>query len=94
MCKSAIARCSCAYRLVGIYAVLSFFSITQAQAGQLTLAWNASTSSGVVGYQISYGQASGSYTTQVDAGNKTSYTLTGLQDGKKYYFAAKAYKGI
>jgi len=58
-------------------------------AGQLTLAWNASTSSGVAGYQISYGQASGSYTTQVDAGDKTSYTLTGLQDGKKYYFAAK-----
>ena len=91
MFKSAIARCNCAYRLVGISAVLSFFYITQAQAGQLTLAWNASTSSGVAGYQISYGQASGSYTTQVDAGNKTSYTLTGLQDGKKYYFAAKAY---
>ena len=91
MFKSAIARCNCAYRLVGISAVLSFFYITQAQAGQLTLAWNVSTSSGVAGYQISYGQASGSYTTQVDAGNKTSYTLTGLQDGKKYYFAAKAY---
>jgi len=60
MFKSAIARCSRAYRLVGIYAILSFFYITQAQAGQLTLAWNGSTSPGVAGYQISYGQASGS----------------------------------
>jgi hypothetical protein len=27
------------------------------------------------------------YTSNVDAGNKTSYILTGLEDGKKYYFA-------
>jgi len=39
------------------------------------------------GYQLYYGLTSGSYTDNVDVGNKTSYTLTGLEDGKKYYFA-------
>ena len=79
MFKSVIAKCRCAHRLVGIYAVLSFFYTMQAQAGQVTLAWDPSTSSGVAGYQINYGQTSGSYTNQVDAGNKTSYTVTGLR---------------
>jgi hypothetical protein len=69
-----------------------FFSCSSyAQAAKVTLAWNASTSSGVADYQISYGQTSGSYATHVDVGNQTSYTLTGLNDGTTYYFAAKAY---
>ncbi len=91
MSKSVMTRHSRAYRLLRIYAVLSLFYITQAQAGQVTLAWDASGSLGVVGYEVSYGLSSGSYTANVDVGSKTTYTLTGLQDGKKYYFAAKAY---
>ncbi|MGH8589734.1 MAG: PKD domain-containing protein, partial [Gammaproteobacteria bacterium] len=70
---------------------LFFFCSSFAQAGQVTLAWDASTSSGVAGYEINYGQTSGSYATQVDVGNQTSYTVTGLNDGATYYFAAKAY---
>jgi PKD repeat protein len=65
-----------------------------ARAGQVSLAWNASMTSGVAGYQLSYGPSSGNYTSNLDVGNKTSYTLTGLQDGKKYYIAAKAYKSV
>ncbi|MGH9891650.1 MAG: PKD domain-containing protein, partial [bacterium] len=71
---------------------LFFFCSSYAQAaGQVTLAWDASTSSGVAGYEINYGQTSGSYATQVDVGNQTNYTVTGLNDGETYYFAAKAY---
>jgi PKD repeat protein len=68
-----------------------FFFCSYAQAAKVTLAWNASTSSGVAGYQISYGRTSSSYATHVDVGNQTSYTLTGLNDRTTYYFAAKAY---
>lgn len=60
-------------------------------AGSANLAWNASTSSGVAGYKLSYGQTSGSYTSTIDVGNTTSYTVPSLQDGTKYYFAVKAY---
>jgi PKD repeat protein len=72
---------------------LFFFCSSYAQAGQVTLAWDASTSPGVAGYEINYGQTSGSYASQIDVGNRTSYTLTGLNDGATYYFAAKAYNG-
>ncbi len=70
---------------------LFFFCSSYAQAGQVTLAWDGSASSGVAGYEINYGQTSGSYATQVDVGNQTSYTVTGLNDGATYYFAAKGY---
>ncbi|MGH9875222.1 MAG: PKD domain-containing protein, partial [Pyrinomonadaceae bacterium] len=65
-----------------------------AEAGQANLTWDASTSAGVAGYQLYYGQASGNYTGKVDAGNETSHLLTGLKDGKTYYFAAKAYNSL
>ena len=70
---------------------LFFFCSSYAQAGQVTLAWDASSSSGVAGYEINYGQTSGSYTSRIDVGNQTSYTVTGLNDGAIYYFSAKAY---
>jgi hypothetical protein len=43
------------------------------------------------GYQLYYGQKSGSYPESIDVGTKTGYTLTNLQQGKTHYFAVKAY---
>jgi PKD repeat protein len=71
--------------------VMLFFYTIYAQAGQATLAWNPNTESTLGGYQLYYGQASGNYTASIDVGKQTNYTLTGLTDGKTYYFAAKAY---
>jgi PKD repeat protein len=71
--------------------LMSFLYIANAQAGQATLAWDANTEPTLGGYQLYYGQTSGNYTANVDVGKQTSYTLTGLTDGKTYYFAAKAY---
>lgn len=60
-------------------------------AAQAHLGWNASSSPGVAGYKLYYGTSSSVYSQSVDVGNTTSYTVTGLDDGKKYYFAAVAY---
>jgi hypothetical protein len=54
----------------------------------------ASEDAGVTGYRIYHGTASRSYIqapgSGVPAGNATSFTLTGLQRGQMYYFAATA----
>jgi len=69
------------------------FLIMPAHAGQMTLAWDASTSSDVGGYYIYYSESSGNYSTsaRVDAGNQTRYTVPNLTDGATYYFVATAY---
>jgi hypothetical protein len=65
---------------------------SSAFAATVTLAWNASLSgSAVAGYILYYGDASGSYSTDVDVGNTTQAALSGLDEGKTYYFAATAY---
>lgn len=62
------------------------------------LTWSAATDNvGVTGYKIYYGNTSvtaegGTYTVgPVDAGNKTEYTINGLENGKPYYFVLTAY---
>jgi hypothetical protein len=45
----------------------------------------------VVGYDIYYGGASGSYTNLINVGNVTNATVSGLVAGATYYFAATAY---
>jgi len=43
------------------------------------------------GINLYYGSASGDYDTKVDLGTDTSYTLTDLEQGSTWYFAAAAY---
>jgi hypothetical protein len=45
----------------------------------------------LAGYKIYYGTTSGTYTTSIDVGNVTNYTLTGLTPGLTYYIAVTAY---
>ncbi|BCS54944.1 fibronectin type III domain-containing protein [Geobacter sp. SVR] len=44
----------------------------------------------LAGYKVYYGKASRSYTTVIDAGAATKYTIHGLAPGT-YYFAVTAY---
>lgn len=62
-------------------------------AGQTlsTVGWDPSPDSQVVGYLLSWGTASGSYTSTVDVGNSTYWTLTGLVPGQRYYASVRAY---
>jgi hypothetical protein len=61
-------------------------------AGSVTLAWNQSSSTNVVGYNIYSGLACGVYNSTVFVAglNSTNTTLSGLAEGTKYYFAATA----
>jgi hypothetical protein len=62
-----------------------------ADAAQVTLVWNRNPESDVAGYKMHYGATRGNYQYIVDVGNQTSCTISGLEEGKTYYFAASAY---
>ncbi len=68
-----------------------FLPLLSTSAHAVTLAWTASTSTGVTGYNLYYGTTSGSYGTKVNVGNTTSYALSSLQTGATYYFAVTDY---
>jgi hypothetical protein len=55
------------------------------------LEWDANTEANLAGYKVYVGDASGVYTISFDVGNTTTYTVRGLQAGRLYYFAVKAY---
>ena len=76
--------------LSGGLAALLLFS-GNLSAANVKLAWDATPSSSVGGYTVSYGQTSGKYTSSVDVGDTTSYTVSNLQEGATYYVAVKAY---
>jgi len=72
--------------------LLSFFlgPLSQVHAAQsVTLAWNAV--SGVAGYRLQYGTASGSYDQTTDVGNTTTAAVSSLTPGVTYFFVATAY---
>ena len=72
---------------------LLLLSGTQALAGSIALAWDPVGDPRLAGYKVYYGTSSRNYSGQVDVGNVTTRTVTGLTDGAKYYFAVTAYDG-
>ena len=73
--------------------VLSFFLFpANAFASEAKLAWDPPViSTDVFGYMIHYGTASGTYSQAIDVGDRTSYTVSNLLDGKTYYFSVTSY---
>jgi hypothetical protein len=67
------------------------FMALDAHGAGLTLAWDPNPEANLAGYKVYYGTASGSYSSVVDVGNFTSLTISSLEAGKTYYFAATAY---
>ncbi|MGO9476364.1 MAG: Ig-like domain-containing protein, partial [Limisphaerales bacterium] len=57
----------------------------------MNLAWNPTTDSTVVGFNIYYGGASATYTNEFSVGMATNATISGLVPGATYYFAATTY---
>jgi hypothetical protein len=59
------------------------------------LAWDAVAATNLSGYRVYYGTAPGVYLQSfgqgLSVGNITSYTLMGLSNGTRYYFAVTAF---
>ena len=60
-------------------------------AFHLTLKWDPNVEEDLAGYIVYYGTASRNYRYDVDIGDRTSCTISGLDEGKRYYFAVTAY---
>jgi len=63
-----------------------------ADAASVNLAWDPDPDPTTT-YTIYYGTSSGNYPFSQQAGTQTTCTVTGLQEGQTYFFAAKACKG-
>jgi len=57
----------------------------------VTLAWNLSPDPTVVGYQLSWGTASQTYTQSQDAGDAAMIIISGLDYSTTYYFSVRAF---
>ena len=85
-------------RRIALWAVLSVALMTfNVHALQVSLSWTAPTTNqdgtslnDLAGYKVYYGLATRSYDVAVDTGLSTSAVLSGLQDGRTYYFAVTA----
>jgi hypothetical protein len=79
-CKSVVTA------IVFAISPLAMFASQQA-----IITWNPAPQSGISGYRIYYGSSSGNYTNMVVVGNVTNTVISGLAEGKTYYFAATSY---
>ena len=61
------------------------------ETGSIKLAWDPNSDPNVEGYKVYYGTSPGKYGPGFAVGNVTTYDLTGLIKGQKYYLAITAY---
>lgn len=90
---SFLGRVPCAVRLVPLFILLFALPLSVAQAASVELEWDANTEQQLAGYKIYWGTSSGNYAYSKNVGNTTVCTITELDEGKTYYFAATAYDG-
>ena len=74
-----------------VVSILVRLLVQPAEAATVTLAWNPNTEPDLGGYLLSYGTASGQYTTTIDVGNVTSYVFAEPNPSVRYYLALRAY---
>jgi hypothetical protein len=78
-------------RVLGAIVIAATFVSTARAAQSVTLAWDPSPDSSVVGYIVYYGLAGGSSTNSLDAANQTTATVPNLTAGSTEFFYVKAY---
>ena len=75
-----------------LYGALMLLGQLSVRADQsVTLTWNPSIATNVAGYKIYAGTTSHAYATTNVTGTATNTTISGLVEGKAYYFAATTY---
>jgi hypothetical protein len=58
---------------------------------QVVLAWDPNTEPTLAGYKVYVGTASGVYSTPINVGNVTTYTVLNLAPGSVYFFVVTAF---
>ena len=83
--------------------LMTFFLylVSVSHAADVTLSWDASAEPNIAGYKIYYktgsneppfgGKGASEGNSPLDVGNKTTFTLTGLEDTQAYHFVVTAY---
>ncbi|WP_050785638.1 fibronectin type III domain-containing protein [Pedosphaera parvula] len=74
---------------LAVFCMLACPSLHASQT--VTLAWNKSPDTNVVGYNVHYGTQSGNYQQMISAGTNKTVKVTGLTDGLTNYFVVTAY---
>ncbi len=92
-CSGAPRPFSASRRPWVLVVVLLLGTASRLHAATATASWDANAEPDVTGYALSYGIAPGVHPTLVDVGNVTSYQISGLTPGIRYYFVVQAYNG-
>jgi Fibronectin type III domain len=83
---------SAAFPLVLVF--ILFGSISNAQTTRsVSLAWDASASSAVIGYNVAYGTSATDLSQVVNVGNNLTATISNLSDSQTYFFVVTDYTG-
>lgn len=77
-------------RLILVFVAVLLAS-TSVSAQSVSLAWDASVDPTVTGYVVKWGTSPETYTSSITVGNRTSWTVTGLNPDQKYFFAVTSY---
>ena len=80
-----------AFIILSAFVLMASLPSPFAHAAQVKLAWTQSSSTDVIGFKVYYGTASRSYSYAVNVGLSTCCVISGLKDGRTYYFATTAY---
>lgn len=77
--------------IIILFAVTIMCGVQASHARDVTLAWLPNEESDVAGYRVWYGSESENYIVSIDVGNWTQYTISGLEDSKRFFYAVTAY---
>ena len=69
----------------------SNYRVLPATVASLTVAWDPSLDSSVVGYIVEWGETSGVYRHTTDVGNVTEFTVDALPEGQRCFLVVRAY---
>ena len=77
--------------LLSVLFCLVFGFLYSVLAESICVEWDRNPEDDVAGYRIHYGIRSRLYTSTIDVGDTTEFTITDLENGSMYFFAVSAY---
>lgn len=79
------------FLLVALLVSFAIWFVPGKSTVDVKLAWDPNPNPRVAGYKIYYSRTNWEQVTVIDVGDRTEYTVTGLEAGVTYRFAATAY---